>query len=264
MNAFDVRLHQIRRRMIRMAELMTAGKPADDAEVPAEVERQYRWISLFWTRSRGIRRLGRMYAQDERSAKQRADRRGASRLPTPCTGTAELISGHCHRSRRCPQPAPGCHLSSSRPVPGWLRRSGMRVAMVETGGDPGHTPARRVYEKTGYTVLPVSWYFQALWPAPRARSVPAVQGRPGTLACRARAVACVLRGAPAWPGTGLARRRRLLRPQGDPAFMTRQAGWASAAACLLRAGCFPVRSCLLGSSQGGPLRGEGEPEPAAE
>jgi hypothetical protein len=38
----------------------------------------------------------------------------------------------------------------------------MRVAIVETGGDPGHALARRVYEKTGYTVLPVSRYFQAL------------------------------------------------------------------------------------------------------
>jgi GNAT superfamily N-acetyltransferase len=44
----------------------------------------------------------------------------------------------------------------------WLRSSGMRVAMVETGGDPGHAPARRVYQKTGYTLLPVARYFKAL------------------------------------------------------------------------------------------------------
>lgn len=44
----------------------------------------------------------------------------------------------------------------------WLRDAGMRVAMVETGGDPGHAPARRVYEKAGYTLLPVARYFQAL------------------------------------------------------------------------------------------------------
>jgi GNAT superfamily N-acetyltransferase len=44
----------------------------------------------------------------------------------------------------------------------WLRASGMRVAMVETGGDPGHAPARRVYEKAGYTLLPVARYFTAL------------------------------------------------------------------------------------------------------
>ena len=44
----------------------------------------------------------------------------------------------------------------------WLRDSGMQVAMVETGGDPGHAPARRVYEKAAYTALPVVRYFKAL------------------------------------------------------------------------------------------------------
>jgi hypothetical protein len=38
----------------------------------------------------------------------------------------------------------------------------MRVAMVETGGDPGHTAARRVYENADYTLLPVARYFKAL------------------------------------------------------------------------------------------------------
>jgi GNAT superfamily N-acetyltransferase len=28
---------------------------------------------------------------------------------------------------------------------GWLREAGMVVAMVETGGDPGHSAARRLY-----------------------------------------------------------------------------------------------------------------------
>lgn len=45
---------------------------------------------------------------------------------------------------------------------GWLRDAGARVAMVETGGDPGHALARRVYERAGYTALPVARYFKAL------------------------------------------------------------------------------------------------------
>ena len=45
---------------------------------------------------------------------------------------------------------------------GWLREAGMTVAMVETGGDSGHAPARRVYEKAGYTLLTVARYFKAL------------------------------------------------------------------------------------------------------
>jgi GNAT superfamily N-acetyltransferase len=44
----------------------------------------------------------------------------------------------------------------------WLRAAGMRVAMVETGGDPGHGPARRVYDKAAYTPMPVVRYFKAL------------------------------------------------------------------------------------------------------
>ena len=43
-----------------------------------------------------------------------------------------------------------------------LKDAGMTVAMVETGGDPGHAPARRVYEKAGYTLLPTARYFKNL------------------------------------------------------------------------------------------------------
>ena len=44
----------------------------------------------------------------------------------------------------------------------WLCRSGARVAMIDTGGDPGHAPARRVYEKAAYTALPITRYLKAL------------------------------------------------------------------------------------------------------
>jgi ribosomal protein S18 acetylase RimI-like enzyme len=43
-----------------------------------------------------------------------------------------------------------------------IRAAGMTVAMVETGGDVGHAPARRTYEKAGFTLLPVARYFKAL------------------------------------------------------------------------------------------------------
>ncbi|HEX5850458.1 MAG TPA: GNAT family N-acetyltransferase [Rubrobacter sp.] len=43
-----------------------------------------------------------------------------------------------------------------------LAEAGMRVAMVETGGDPGHAPARRTYEGAGFTLLPVARYFKNL------------------------------------------------------------------------------------------------------
>jgi GNAT superfamily N-acetyltransferase len=45
---------------------------------------------------------------------------------------------------------------------GWLKEAGMAIAMVETGGDPGHAPARHTYEKAGFELLPVARYFKAL------------------------------------------------------------------------------------------------------
>jgi ribosomal protein S18 acetylase RimI-like enzyme len=44
----------------------------------------------------------------------------------------------------------------------WLGSSGMQVAMIDTGGDPGHAPARRLYEKAEYTPLSVVRYFKPL------------------------------------------------------------------------------------------------------
>jgi ribosomal protein S18 acetylase RimI-like enzyme len=37
-----------------------------------------------------------------------------------------------------------------------LREAGVRLAVVGTGGDPGHASARRVYEKAGFVGLPLS------------------------------------------------------------------------------------------------------------
>lgn len=45
-----------------------------------------------------------------------------------------------------------------------LAEAGMTVAMVETGGDPGHAPARALYEHAGFTPLPIARYFMALDP----------------------------------------------------------------------------------------------------
>ncbi len=39
-----------------------------------------------------------------------------------------------------------------------MKAHGVRMAVVATGGDPGHAPARRSYEKAGYTGLPLVRY----------------------------------------------------------------------------------------------------------
>lgn len=44
----------------------------------------------------------------------------------------------------------------------WMRDAGMEVAMVETGGDPGHAAARQLYATTGFKKLPIARYFKKL------------------------------------------------------------------------------------------------------
>ncbi|MBI4783282.1 MAG: GNAT family N-acetyltransferase [Oscillatoriophycideae cyanobacterium NC_groundwater_1537_Pr4_S-0.65um_50_18] len=44
----------------------------------------------------------------------------------------------------------------------WMRNAGISIAMVETGGDPGHAPARHTYEKAGFGLFPVARYFKKL------------------------------------------------------------------------------------------------------
>ena len=43
-----------------------------------------------------------------------------------------------------------------------FKAAGMKLAVVGTGGDEGHAPARRSYEKAGFTGLPLVRYYQAL------------------------------------------------------------------------------------------------------
>jgi ribosomal protein S18 acetylase RimI-like enzyme len=43
-----------------------------------------------------------------------------------------------------------------------MRRAGMVAAMVDTGFDPGHAPARRTYEKAGFVSIPAARYFKQL------------------------------------------------------------------------------------------------------
>lgn len=44
----------------------------------------------------------------------------------------------------------------------WMRERNLDMAMVETGGDQGHTPSRRTYESAGFERYPVARYFRKL------------------------------------------------------------------------------------------------------
>lgn len=43
-----------------------------------------------------------------------------------------------------------------------IRDAGLRMAMVETGGDSGHAPSRSTYEAAGFQRWPVARYFKDL------------------------------------------------------------------------------------------------------
>jgi hypothetical protein len=45
---------------------------------------------------------------------------------------------------------------------GEVKEGGMALAVVGMGGDEGHAPARRSYEKAGYTALPLVRYYKDL------------------------------------------------------------------------------------------------------
>ena len=43
-----------------------------------------------------------------------------------------------------------------------MQQAGMQMAVVGTGGDASHAPARRSYEKAGYAALPLVRYYKKL------------------------------------------------------------------------------------------------------
>jgi ribosomal protein S18 acetylase RimI-like enzyme len=45
---------------------------------------------------------------------------------------------------------------------GRMKEAGMAIAMVETGGDPGHGPARAAYEKAGFRAFHAARYFKKI------------------------------------------------------------------------------------------------------
>jgi GNAT superfamily N-acetyltransferase len=72
------------------------------------------------------------------------------------TGVVELLAVHPDHQNR------GIGTALNRVALERMRESGMKLATLGTGGDPGHEPARRAYEKAGYVAFPQVWYYQAL------------------------------------------------------------------------------------------------------
>jgi GNAT superfamily N-acetyltransferase len=76
--------------------------------------------------------------------------------PDDQTGEVDLLAVHPDYQNH------GIGTDLNNFVLGKMREAGMKLAVVGTGGDPGHAPARRSYEKAGYTGLPLVRYYKDL------------------------------------------------------------------------------------------------------
>jgi ribosomal protein S18 acetylase RimI-like enzyme len=72
------------------------------------------------------------------------------------TGEVELLAVHPDYQNQ------GIGTALNESVLEAMKANGMRLAVVATGGDPGHAPARKSYEKAGYTGLPLVRYYKDL------------------------------------------------------------------------------------------------------
>lgn len=74
----------------------------------------------------------------------------------PRMGAIDMIAVDPDRQRR------GVARELMRRSADRMRAAGMDIVVVETGGDPGHAPARATYEAMGFTLLPIARYFTLL------------------------------------------------------------------------------------------------------
>jgi len=72
------------------------------------------------------------------------------------TGEVVLLAVHPEFQRR------GIAAQLNRAALDAMKAAGMKMAVAETGGEEGRAPARRAYEKVGYTGLPIARYFKDL------------------------------------------------------------------------------------------------------
>ena len=56
----------------------------------------------------------------------------------------------------------GVGAALTRHAEAWLETQGMAIVFIGTGGDPGHEPARALYQALGYRPFPVVQFYKAL------------------------------------------------------------------------------------------------------
>ena len=72
------------------------------------------------------------------------------------TGEVVLLAVHPEYQRR------GIATQLNQAAFGAMKAAGVKMVVVETGGEEGHAAARRAYERAGYTGLPLVRYFKDL------------------------------------------------------------------------------------------------------
>lgn len=162
------------------APVSATTRPLDERDVPSVVELSLRaWQPVFASleRALGSRMFSRMHPDwraDQRRAVEEAcagprtsvwvaevEGRVVGFVATRTDedsriGEIHMIAVDPDHQRR------GIAAALTRLALDELAEAGMTVAMVETGGDPGHAPARATYEQAGFTLLPIARYFRQL------------------------------------------------------------------------------------------------------
>lgn len=84
---------------------------------------------------------------------------------TPAAGDAERVRGEGEMTFLAVDPAHQRHgvgVALTEFAVEWIREQGMGLAVIETGGDEGHAPARSTYARAGLTPMPLVRYFKKL------------------------------------------------------------------------------------------------------
>jgi len=76
-------------------------------------------------------------------------------LPDWRAAQAAAVRATCtdRSTRSGPPTSAGAPRGSPPPAVAWIEAQGVALAIVATGGDPGHAPARALYERLGFAPL---------------------------------------------------------------------------------------------------------------
>jgi GNAT superfamily N-acetyltransferase len=155
-------------------------RPFDDSDTGAVVDLSLRaWAPVHVSIREALGPEINDALQPDWRAKQKLDVEGVLATTTGNVWVAEVdgivagfVAVRIHDDRRIgeiemlavdpPRQGAGIGTALTKWALDFIKASGISIAMVETGADPGHAPARRTYENAGMKLVPVSRYFMKL------------------------------------------------------------------------------------------------------